>query len=503
MLLTCGTTGGTVAKPKWVVPGDGVATNVMIDPNAATVIDLAEYAVLESSPPAGPAVRPLAESVVEQLKRESRIGSDAGISLIGNEPPRLNTEWLTIPPAPAVAKPLRVTPPNNLPGGMPSPAEMPMGSAVGAGRYLIEKRLGCGGMGTVLQVFDQDLRRRVAMKVLKPVREHQRHQPGDDLLERFVEEAQVSSQLQHPNIMPVYDIGLAEGGFVYYTMKLVGGRSFQEILDCPRERPRAEDANRHTNGFSRMSAHRPKQSAPGHRAILHERLDIFAKIVSAVAYAHSKGVVHRDLKPENVLVGRFGEVLVMDWGLAKVIGKPRSIWPMCHVTAPVETVRSTQGRVTVTGMIAGTPAYMAPEQGRGEAASIDARTDVWALGAILYAILTGFPPHSWGSARFSLDELMRRVRDEPVRPPRQAAPFLPIPSTLDRIAQKALAFDPADRYATADDLLADLERVAAGEFDGPTGIVRRVIVSMGASWQVATTITLAVAACAVAVGLSL
>ena len=329
----------------------------------------------------------------------------------------------------------------------PSPASLPPGAHVGAGRYTIAGVLGRGGMGTVLKVYDQDLRRHVAMKLLNP----DAVDCTENVLERFIEEAQIPSQLQHPHILPVYDIGMAEGGYVYYTMKLVGGRSFGEILSQPRC---SRDGLGSEAGTGR------------------EGLDIFRKIVSAIAYAHAKGVVHRDLKPENVMVGRFGEVLVMDWGLARVLADDgtgsdlRSALPdddqrgWIPPEPAIETVRNEVGYSTRHGAIAGTPAWMAPEQAAGRNHLTDRRTDVWALGAILYAMLVGHPPHLWdpvGTPRPHMAELLRRSREEDVRPLRRATLERRWPRELEQIVVRALSRCRDARYADAGELLDALD----------------------------------------------
>ncbi len=209
-----------------------------------------------------------------------------------------------------------------------------------------------GGMGVVYRAHDTALGRDLALKVLRP-----EYAALPDLRQRFLEEAQVAGQLQHPGIVPVYHVGVAADGRPCFTMKLVQGRTLGELL---RERPGpAEDQARF--------------------------LLIFEQVCQALAYAHDHGVLHRDLKPDNIMVGPFGEVLVMDWGLAKVLEWARR---------GVRTVRTVAGSSpSEIGSILGTPAYMAPEQARGETDRLDERADVFGLGAILCEILTGSPPY--------------------------------------------------------------------------------------------------------------
>jgi serine/threonine-protein kinase len=200
-------------------------------------------------------------------------------------------------------------------------------------RYTLIEELGRGGMSTVFLAEDPSLGRRVALKVLDVP------DASGELALRLTGEARVLARLEHPGIAPVYDVGRLPDGRVFYAMKFVQG-------------PRLD-------GFAASSA------------TLADRLRVFQRIVEAVAFAHDRGVLHRDLKPENIMVGPFGEVLVMDWGLAKALGQPSGDAP---------------------GAILGTPGYMSPEQARGEVENLDERSDVYALGAVLYFLLARRPP---------------------------------------------------------------------------------------------------------------
>lgn len=259
--------------------------------------------------------------------------------------------------------------PDLLPG--PKPATVPLRETCGpgdpasdpaatasvqqSGRYLVLGEIARGGMGAVLRGRDLDLGRDLAFKVLL---DRHRHRP--DILQRFVEEAQVGGQLQHPGIVPVYELGQFSDHSPYFTMKLVEGRTLSALL-----------------------AERPE---PSHD--LPPFLKIFEQVCQTLAYAHSRGVIHRDLKPLNVMVGAFGEVQVMDWGLAKVLDAANN-----GTAAFVQTVRTGQADgESQAGAVLGTPAYMAPEQARGEVERLDERCDVFGLGAILCEILTGKPP---------------------------------------------------------------------------------------------------------------
>jgi serine/threonine protein kinase/Flp pilus assembly protein TadD len=285
-------------------------------------------------------------------------------------------------------------------------------------------------MGVIVKVVDNDIRRPVAMKVI--LGEDNRNR-----LERFVEEAQVTGQLEHPNIVPVHEIGIDEGGKVYFTMKLVGGESLESILDAIAD-----------EGHSTL--HRPY----GDNFPLSRLLQIFLKVCDAVSFAHSRGVLHRDLKPENVMVGDFGEVLVMDWGLAKVGSKEAT-----PSRERVGTIRSEKemGR-TLDGDILGTPSYMPPEQADGRIDELDERSDVFALGGILYRILTHVAPYTGETVE---NVLLKAVVGEVVRP-RKRSPWNHIPPELEAICLKAMAKERSRRYvnvrALVDDILSFQER---------------------------------------------
>jgi serine/threonine protein kinase len=266
--------------------------------------------------------------------------------------------------------------------------------------YRLLQRLGRGGMGVVFLVEDSRLNRRVAMKVLDaPDRD-------DGLEARLLREAYVLAQLEHPGIVPVHDVGTLVDGRVFYTMKFVQGRRLDEIV---------------------------REAASS----LPERLRLFQKICEPVAFAHSRGVLHRDLKPENIMVGPFGEVLVMDWGIAKVLAADADSPPLATERKECSAA-NTDGLVrvpeTAHGAVVGTPGYMAPEQARGEIAQLDCRADIFSLGAILKFLISG------------------------------SATTDNIPRRLSAIVAKAMAPSPNARYATAEALAADI----AAYLDGLT-----------------------------------
>jgi serine/threonine protein kinase len=249
----------------------------------------------------------------------------------------------------------------------PSSPEMPPPREHGE-RYQPFGEIARGGMGAILRGRDPDLGRDLAVKVLLEAHRGQR-----ELVRRFVEEAQIAGQLQHPGIVPVYELGTFADSRPYFTMKLVTGRTLAEGLN---ERSDARDD-------------------------LARFLGIFERVCQTVAYAQARGVIHRDLKPSNIMLGGFGQVQVMDWGLAKVLKKggiadepPVSEAPEPEAS-PIRTVRSSsEGDDSQAGSALGTPAYMAPEQARGDVKRVDRRADVFGLGSILCEILTGQPAYT-------------------------------------------------------------------------------------------------------------
>ena len=239
-------------------------------------------------------------------------------------------------------------------------------------KYTVETAIGRGGMGEILLVTDQDLRRQVAMKVLLP------EAAGDEESRlHFVAEAQATSQLEHPGIPPVHDIGVTADGRLYFTMKLVRGRTLREILHDLVVR-RAEVQREWT---------------------LHRLVSVLERMCETLHFAHERGVVHRDLKPENVMLGDYGEVHVMDWGLARIgveVDTAPGAQALAEEAERVRTARTEAARHSTPGTIKGTLPYMAPEQLSGTA---DRRTDVYALGLLLYEVLTlhpAFDPHAPG-----------------------------------------------------------------------------------------------------------
>ncbi len=320
-------------------------------------------------------------------------------------------------------------------------------------KYDIGAIIAEGGMGTVVEAQEKVLRRKVAMKMMH-------HSGMQEELVRFIEEVQITGQLEHPNIVPVYELGVDEENHVFYTMKLVRGATLHDVL----QRIAQNDA------------------AALEKYPLGVLLTIFQKVCDALAFAHSKGVIHRDLKPANIMLGEYGEVLVMDWGLARASGRNES-----GGTEPARTLVSSSRQdegsemMTMAGMVLGTPQYMPPEQARGETDKFDARTDVYSLGAVLYHILTLDPPIIGDD----VGQLLQSVADGKVAPhvatrgPNRVEstrnlPHIPggkIPESLAAITRRAMAMEQADRYPTVKDIQSAVQEFQSAST--PSAVILR------------------------------
>ncbi len=291
------------------------------------------------------------------------------------------------------------------------------------GRYQLRREFGRGGQAVVWLAHDEHIGRELAMKMLAPgAGSSLGSRSKGSATVRFLREARVTGQLEHPSIVPVYELGEREDGSLYYTQKLVRGRTLRAALDgC--------------------------KGLPDRLALLSH----FADVCNAVAYAHGRGVVHRDLKPENVMVGEFGETVVLDWGLAKVTGHADPSDTL-HGTPVVEAPAD----ATRAGAILGTPLYMSPEQAMGKLELVDERSDVWALGAVLYEILTGRPPFLGQNPT----QVLFKVANAPLEPVRKHC--VDAPPELASVAERALSRDRAQRYATARALAGEVAAWQSG-----------------------------------------
>lgn len=301
-------------------------------------------------------------------------------------------------------------------------------------KYDIGGLVAQGGMGAILDAREATTERTVAMKVML-------HAPSADDVMRFIAEAKVTAQLEHPSIVPVYELSVDQNDNVFYTMKFVRGVTLRKVL----EQLAAGDAE-------------TLRKFP-----LPQLLTIFQKVCDALAFAHSKRVIHRDLKPENLMLGDYGEVLVMDWGLAKVLGQPAAALAAGEaMRSIVRTVRrdATADSGTMAGSIMGTPQYMSPEQAAGDVEKLDARTDIYALGAILYHILSLRPPLT-GDDPYEVVERVREGRIDPLTAPAKtkAPGHLPggrLPDSLVAVCRKAMVLKAGQRYGSVPELQKDI-----------------------------------------------
>jgi serine/threonine-protein kinase len=293
-------------------------------------------------------------------------------------------------------------------------------------RYQQRAVLASGGMGEVRLCHDSRIDREVAMKVIREERGFH-----DDARMRFLREARIQGQLEHPAVVPVYDLGLGPRGEIFFTMKRIRGVSLKEILD-------------------RLRRGDPEAAATYTR---HRLLTVFSSVCLAVDFAHQRGVLHRDLKPANLMLGDFGEVHVLDWGLARIAGDSQA-------EASLQMPRS-ESVHTVAGRIMGTPGYMSPEQARGALDELSPRSDVYALGAILFEVLTLHPLHRGQDS----GELLRSTLSGAEARPSLRCRDAEVAPELEALCAQATALSPTDRPPTARVLHEAVERFLAGDRD--------------------------------------
>ncbi|MFA6567963.1 MAG: bifunctional serine/threonine-protein kinase/formylglycine-generating enzyme family protein [Victivallales bacterium] len=304
-------------------------------------------------------------------------------------------------------------------------------NSVPSTHYTQVRTIGLGGVGLVVSAHDPNLDRDVAVKMLRG--ENKNNLPG---IERFIREARVTASIEHPNVIPVHEMGVMDGVGVYFTMKKVKGDDFHTVIENLKKGDRG-----YCEKYTRLYL-----------------LEIFTSICNGVAFAHNKRIIHRDLKPHNILIGDYGEVLVMDWGLAKYLDS-REEEKYRDIPAETEN-RLLQGdpSMTTDGTISGTPNYMSPEQADGKILELDERSDIYSLGAMLYQILTYFPPYG-GEGVYNV---LADVRKGNFISPGEKCPNLKIPRELEAVCLKAMSLEKTKRYQSVQELTRDIRNYIEG-----------------------------------------
>jgi serine/threonine-protein kinase len=326
-------------------------------------------------------------------------------------------------------------------GGAPAPDVV--------GRYTVLELHATGGLGEVYLARDEELGREVALKRIQG-----RHAGHPDSARRFLQEAEITARLEHPAVVPVHGLVRDADGRPCYAMRFLRGDTLTDSI-----RKFHEGGGPCTEGERGLAF----------RGLLQR----FVAVCQAVAYAHSRGVIHRDLKPHNVMLGDFGETLVIDWGLAKPVGRSEEQRTEGGAEATLRPTLAEGGSETVMGSARGTPAYMSPEQAAGRWDAVGPASDVYSLGATLYHLLTGRPPFTGDNVH----AIRERVIAGEYAPPRQANPA--VPAALAAVCAKAMARKPEGRYATAKELAADVEHWLADE---PVSAYREPLPARARRW---------------------
>ncbi len=340
-------------------------------------------------------------------------------------------------------------------------------------RYRIIRPHAKGGLGEVFVAQDTELSREVALKEIQ-----ERFADNIDSRERFLREAEITGRLEHPGIVPVYGLGTYDDGRPFYAMKFIKGQSLKEAIDRFHADPETKRATSFMAGRVGIK--------------FRELLGRFIDVCNAVHYAHSRGVLHRDLKPGNVMIGEYGETLVVDWGLAKLLGEKAAAIAERTVIEPTSGSGITP---TVMGNAVGTPAYMSPEQAAGRIDELGPATDVYSLGATLYFLLTGAPPYTAST----LPEILQQVISGQVGSPQATSALVPGP--LAAICLKAMSYQPSLRYSSARELASEVQGFLGDE---PVAAYRESAVELMVRWSRKHPTTVALAtACMLLGGLGL
>ena len=293
-------------------------------------------------------------------------------------------------------------------------------------RLTIGEKFEEGGMSMLMEAIDTNLMRKVAMKILKDAKTKDEYE-----LSRMVMEAQVTAQLDHPNIVPIYELGIDKKKRLFFTMKKIQGKALYELIKEKELKSRSEKD-------------------------IFRLVRIMLKVCDAVSYAHSKGVLHRDLKPDNIMVGTYGQVYLMDWGIAYIKDGENQADPGFELPG-LKKRKKYNIREEQKGNVFGTPCYMSPEQAHGDINAVDERSDIFSLGAILYEILTGEFPVGGNT----LQEMLINARDYNLKPPDERVDF-PLPVGLVKITMKAMSKNPEDRHQSVEELRDELENFLEG-----------------------------------------
>jgi serine/threonine protein kinase len=350
--------------------------------------------------------------------------------------PDLHASLAALRPDPPSATPAHTL---TLPPGTPDP---------NGTRFRVLRPHAKGGLGQVYVARDQELGRTVALKEILL-----RHADNPSMRSRFVLEAEINGNLEHPGIVPVYGLGTYPDGRPFYAMRFIQGDSLKDAIE-------------------RFHAESPNLSPTDRTLRLRQLLGRFVDVCDAIAYAHSRGVLHRDLKPANVMLGKYGETLVVDWGLAKTLGRSEGLSGDSDSTIE-DTLIPPSGDsrdATVAGQAMGTPGFMSPEQAQGLHDQLGPTTDVYSLGATLYCLLTGRAPVTGG------DVLARVIRGD-IPAPQLINPSVPL--ALEAVCLKAMALKPEDRYPSPRALADDVERWLA---DSPVSAYRDPPLAQLARW---------------------
>jgi len=335
-------------------------------------------------------------------------------------------------------------------------------------KYKFERSLGLGGMKAVLQVWNMDTARSMAMAVMLNSDDRPK-----EYIQRFLNEARITAMLEHPNIVPVHEIGVDSSGSPYFTMKLLRGKTLEQLIQDLKD----GKLNRKKFDLQRM-------------------LRIYVKICNAIAFGHSKSIIHLDIKPDNIHVGDFGEVLVLDWGLAKNLNTDEKINVDEKINIDkTKSVDAIPLDKTMDGVTKGTPGYMAPEQAAGKNRDRDIRSDIYALGAILYFITTWQKPVTGADAKQIMINTVQGNIVTPRKAKRENKSGLDIPPALEAIVMKAMSLNQADRYQSVNELRSDIFSFIGGfatQAEAP-GVAKRSVMFINRNYiKIAFAVSLAV-----------